>query len=219
MLNRLLEEKQPESFSASWVYFNCPAVYRFIWKNVRTDYGVDWDRVTSALPRKFQKRWHSKRKVYAKPYRNMAEVRKVLRKHKATLYTFVSASDWDDKLKRDLISVALVRLAQNGNVRAKQELMKLLGYTIEGWIELSPRISRWQWYSDQIPEQIDRCIRCYRYTGSFMRYLFRTLELAGRRLQSFFTSSLDECYLNTEKMKIDNVVRDPETQEIRMHSR
>lgn len=218
-LNRLLEAKQPESFSASWIYYNCPKVYRFVWKNIRADHGIDWDQVTAALKKKHQKKWSGRRKTYPKPYRSKAEVNRVLRRHKTKLYTFVSAVDWDDKCTRDIITIALVRLAQNGNVRARQELMKLLGYTVEGWIEQSPRIERWQWYSDQIPEQLDRCIRCYRYTGSFMAYLFRTLEYAARGLRPHFVYSLDECYTDTEKSKIDNVVQDPETQEIRMYSR
>lgn len=73
--------------------------------------------------------------------------------------------------------------------------------------------------SRKLPEQLDRCIRCYRYTGSFMKYLFMTLEYAGRRLQPLFMYSLNENFRDMEKSRIDSVVRDPETQEIRMFSR
>jgi len=105
-----------------------------------------------------------------------------------------------------------------GGAGRKQELMKLLTYTVEGWIEQSPRIERWRWYPDKLPEQLDRCIRCYRYTGSFMKYLFMTLEYAGRGLQPLFLYSLNENFRDTEKSRIESVVRDPETQEIRMFS-
>jgi len=219
ILNRLLKKKQPDTFSASWVYRNCPAVYRFIWKNVRTEFGIDWDRVTVSLKPEFQKLWAGRTRRPTRKYYNTPEVRKVLKKHWAKLYTFVSAVDWDDKCARDTISIALVRLAQNGNIRAKQELMKLLTYTVEGWIEQSPRIERWRWYPDKIPEQLDRCIRCYRYTGSFMKYLFMTLEYAGRGLRPLFMYSLNENFKDMEKSRIESVVRDPETQEIRMFQR
>ena len=219
ILNRLLKKKQPGSFSPTWVYRQCPAVYRFIWKNVRTEFGIDWDRVTVALKPEFQKLWAGKKRRPTRKYYNTPEVRKVLKKHKAKLYTFVSAVDWDDKCARDTISIALVRLAQNGNIRAKQELMKLLTYTVEAWIEQSPRIERWRWYPDKLPEQLDRCIRCYRYTGSFMKYLFMTLEYAGRGLRPLFIYSLNENFRDMEKSRIDSVVRDPETQEIRMFGR
>jgi hypothetical protein len=217
ILNDLLEKKRPDTFSPSWIYYNCPRVYRFIWKNIRTDHGIDWDRVTGALKREFQKRWVNRRKTYAKPYRNITEVRKILKTHKNKLYTFVSPADWDDKCVRDVISIALVRIAQNGNIRAREELMKLLTYAVEGWVEQSPRIERWRWYPDELPKQLDRCIRCYRYTGSFMKYLFMTLEYSARGLPPVY--SLNECFADSEKSRLDNVVRDPETQEIRMFGR
>ena len=216
ILNQCLRDNRPETFSASWILQHCPVVYRFIWKNIRTEHGINWDRVTAALDTEFQKRWVYRRKLYAKPYRNKAEVTKVLKQHQEKLYTFVSPLDWDDKCVRDEISIALVRLAQNGNVRARQELMKLLTYTVETWVEQSPRIERWRWYPDQIPEQLDRCIRCYRYTGSFMRYLFRTLEFAARGLWPYFTISLDENFSFMEKSRIDSVVKDPVSGEVRM---
>lgn len=219
ILNKLLRQKRPGSFSSSWILKHSPAVYRFIWKNVRTEVGIDWDRVTISLKPQYQKLWAGRMRRPTRKYYDTPEVRKVLKRHRAKLYTFVSALDWDDKCARDTISIALVRLAQNGNVRAKQELIKLLTYTVEGWIEQSPRIERWRWYPDKLPEQLDRCIRCYRYTGSFMKYLFMTLEYAGRGLRPLFMYSLNENFRDTEKSRMDNVVRDPETQEIRMFQR
>ena len=215
ILNTLLEKKRPDSFSASWILKHKPAVYRFIWKNIRTDFGIDWDQVTVALKPGFQKLWAGRMKRPVRKYYNTPEVRKILKKHKDKLYTFVSPLDWDDKCIRDTISIALVRLAQNGNVRAKQHLMTLLMYTVEGWIEQSPRVERWRWYPDQIPKQLDRCIRCYRYTGSFTKYLFMTLEYASRGLPPVY--SLDECWPDTEKSRINSVVQDPETQEITIY--
>ena len=36
---------------------------------------------------------------------------------------------------------------------------------------------------DEIQNQLEACIRRYRYTGSFMSYVFRTLECAGRGIR------------------------------------
>ena len=44
---------------------------------------------------------------------------------------FVAPADAYDRRTRDMISIALVRVARNGNILAKQELMELVGHTID----------------------------------------------------------------------------------------
>jgi hypothetical protein len=39
---------------------------------------------------------------------------------------------------------------------------------------------RWKGYTDEIEDKIKNCIRLYRYTGSFLGYLFKTLEYSAR---------------------------------------
>jgi len=74
---------------------------------------------------------------------------------------------------------------------------------------------RWKGYNDEILEQIEGCARRYRYTGSFFTYLFRTLKYAGRGICPIVTSSLDgPTASNPTKRKVENVVYDPETNEI-----
>jgi hypothetical protein len=68
-------------------------------------------------------------------------------------------------------------------VTAKKEIIRLVRFTIDEWIEHNPKISRWQGYEHLIQKRIEDCIRCYRYSGSFMGYLFKTLEYAGRGLK------------------------------------
>jgi hypothetical protein len=43
-----------------------------------------------------------------------------------------------------------------------------------------------------IQDRIEVCIRRYRYSGSFIAYLFKTLELAGRGLRPIIAFSLDD---------------------------
>ena len=70
-------------------------------------------------------------------------------------------------------------------------------------------------FFNKLLEQLEGCIRRYRYTGSFFTYLFRTLEYAGRGICPIVTSSLDGPIASNEcKRKIENVVYDPETNEI-----
>ena len=85
-----------------------------------------------------------------------------------------------------------MRLAQRGNESAKQELMKLLAFTIDDWIDRYCFLSRWRGYEAEIRTQVERCIRRYRYSGSFLRYLFRTLECAGRGIRPILDYPLDE---------------------------
>jgi hypothetical protein len=181
-INELLATEQPDTFSSSWILKKSARCYRFIWRHVRTDLdAVDWDRVTRALEWKFQRRWAPRHTVRSRvPYRNGSEVEAVLEKYRALLYVFVSPQNRSDLRTADVISIALVRLAQRGNESAKQELMKLLAFTIDDWIDRYGFLSRWRGYEAEIGTQVGRCIRRYRYSGSFLRYLFRTLEYAGR---------------------------------------
>jgi hypothetical protein len=85
ILNELLFSEKPETFNSSWIQKRAPQCYRFIRKNIRTVLGaVDWDRVTWALERRFQRRWVPRRMRHSSaPYRNRAEVRLVLEKYRA----------------------------------------------------------------------------------------------------------------------------------------
>jgi len=81
-------------------------------------------------------------------------------------------------------------------------------------------LSRWQGYDDQIREHLERCIRRYRYTGSFAMYLFRTFQYAGRGIRPFYSYSLDEPVAHdAEKRKIEDVVQDAETNEAQIYNR
>ena len=57
-INELMIEKRPDRFNSSWIQKHSPDVYRFIRQNVRSEIGgIDWDRVTRALDRRFQRKW------------------------------------------------------------------------------------------------------------------------------------------------------------------
>lgn len=76
-------------------------------------------------------------------------------------------------------------------------------------------MSRWKDRDDEIREQLEGCIRRYRYTGSFLRYVFRTLQYAGRGIRPVYARSLDDpIATDSRERRIDNVIHDPETNEI-----
>lgn len=221
ILNSTLKKQQPKKFSGTWVYRHAPKAYRYIWKNVRTELGdIDWDAVTRKLDRDFQQRWLNRRSKKVKPYRNIQEVKKVLKPFGNKLYVFIQPGDDNDRLLRDTISVALVRIAQKGNIKAQQKLVELLHFTVEFWVEVSPRLRKWKHYSCDIDDKIRSCIRCYKFTGTFLGYLFRTLEYSAWGLRPLEAYSLDDkISFDGEKRRIDSVVQDAETGEIRIYSR
>jgi hypothetical protein len=206
-VNKLLSKECPETFNSAWIFKRAPGCYRFIRKNVRTDFDeVDWDRVTCALDWRFQRRWAPKRKRRSRiPYRNHGEVRAILKKYHAKLYVFLSPQDQADRRIRDIISIALVRLAQCGNLSAKQELLRLVGYTIDDWIERDCFLARWRGYEAEIRTHIERCIRRYRYSGSFLRYVSRTLEYSGRGIRPLQAYSLDEPICSGAMRRVDRI--------------
>jgi hypothetical protein len=130
------------------------------------------------------------------------------------MYTFIAPVDYEDKLIRDAISIAFVRIAQKGNILAINEITMLLRYTVDLWIEHCYQLRSWKGYESEIKEQLEACIRRYRFTGSFIAYLFKTLEYRGRGLRFIYSYSLDDRMLLGEKRRIENVVQDAETGEI-----
>ena len=191
-LNRLLASKEPAQFNSSWIRRHAPGCYRFIRTNFRREYGgIDWDRLTFALERRFQRLWKperiSKRSLYEEP-RETAAIREKFR-HK--IYVFIAPIDKTDKQIADMIGISFVRLAQQGNMLARRELCDLIRFTIDRWSERYETIARWHGHEEEMQDQIDGCIRRYRYTGSFLTYLFRTLECAGRGIVPCQAYSLD----------------------------
>lgn len=213
-LNGLLADRDPDTFNSSWILKNAPECYRFIQKNIRTENGrIDWDKVTFALKWKFQSRWTPIRKPKSRsPYEDVSEVNAILCKYEDKLYAFIAPSDRKDKRLRNAISISLVRLAQYGNLLAKKQIMKLARYTIDDWIERYRCIARWDGYDEQIQKKLESCIYHYRYTGSFLNYLFRTLQYAGRGLRPLYVFSLhDPVAIGSNKCKIENVYKDMDT--------
>jgi hypothetical protein len=194
-IDKLLMEKRPDTFNSSWIREYAPHVYRFVQINLRAEIGgIDWDKFTRALDRKFQKKWIAYSRTRKKSYRKKAEVGTILQKYHGKLYAFLTPRDKNDKDMRDIISIALVRIAQRGNVMAKEEIIKLVRFTIDEWIESNPKIFSWKGYEPLIQKRIESCIHRYRYSGSFLGYLFRTLEYEGRGLRPITAYSLDDSF-------------------------
>jgi hypothetical protein len=209
-INELLIERQPRTFNSSWIRGNAPDIYRFFQRKIKREIGgIDWDRITRALDRTFQRRWSRSRRYGTKLYRSKAEVKIIFRKYAGKLYTFLTPDDKENNSIRDIISIALVRIAQKGNVTARQEIVKLVRFTIDEWIEHNPRISRWKGYEYLIQDRIEGCIQCYRYSGSFMGYLFKTLEYAGRGLRPIVVHSLDDSSYPGGRKRIDSIAQNP----------
>lgn len=181
ILDNKLSQHNPITFSSSWIYYNVPNVYRYIWKNVRTENNeIDWDFVTQQLDKSFSKKWVSYRYKKPKSYEKQSEVDVILEKYKDKLYTFLGFAKEEDKKIQDRMVIRLVRLGQKGNVCAQNELITWVTYITNDWIDKYPQMYRWQGYADEVEDKIRSCIRCYRYTGSFLGYLFKTLEYSAR---------------------------------------
>lgn len=193
-LNKLLARTQPDAINSSWIRTHAPGCYRFIRKNLRREFGgIDWDRLTYALDWKYQRRWRPARtRKHQGPYEDHAEVEMIFKKYRDKMYVFIAPSGKNDRRTRDVIGISFVRLAQQGNLLARQELIGLLKFTIDNWVERYSFLSRWRGHEDEIQNQLEACIRRYRYTGSFVNYVFRTLECAGRGIRPARIYSVDQ---------------------------
>jgi hypothetical protein len=83
--------------------------------------------------------------------------------------------------------------------------MDLIGYAVDSWIEQHEFLSRWRGYDEEVREQIEGCILRYRYTGSFIRYVYKTLEYAARGMRPLFAYSLDEPLTHGKERKVDRL--------------
>lgn len=204
ILNQKLRQENPQEFSSSWILKHAPSVYRFFYKNIRTETGsIDWDKVTVALPRRYQKRWVRYRRSHRKEYENQNELEKVIDHYRDRLYIFISVSCPSEEHLRHRLTIALARIAQKGNVLATKELIGLLKYTVDDWLDRYWILRRWKGAETEIEDAIKGCVLRYRYTGTFFGYLFKTLEYSANRLKPFY--SLDD-YLPGTDMRLIEVV-------------
>ena len=216
ILDDALAAQNPPTFTGTWIFQNAPRAYRFFRLNIRTSTGnVDWDTVTSALDSACQYKWHGQKRRPKKSYENHEEVGRILAHYEGKLYTLLSTLTEQDRRTRDRIIISLVRLAQRGNLCARSEAVQYIRYITEEWIEKYYVLQRWSGFGDILEEQIAASIRRYRFTGSFLGYLFKTLEYAGRGLAPLY--SLDTPLSpQAGRTWAENVTEDPETGELRM---
>jgi hypothetical protein len=125
------------------------------------------------------------------PYEDHAEVEVITEKYRGRMHVFLTSLGKDDRRTRDLIAITLVRLAQKGNRLALRKLIDLIRDTIDVWIDRYGWLSRWRGYEDEVQSQIEACVRRYRYTGSFVNYLFGTLRCAARGIRPIVFLSLE----------------------------
>ncbi len=208
-LNRELRYKRPTTFSSTWILVNTPSIYQYIRINFRTENNdIDWDKITVKLDREFQRKWVRYRRRQVKQYENQLEVDRILNKYKDKLYVFIGVLGKKDKDLRNKIIVSLVRVSQKGNILAQNVLCYWIRFIVDDWIDKYPHVWRWRAYTDSIEDKIAGCVRCYRYTGTFLGYLFKTLEYSGKALKPLY--SLDDPFLDGAKTRIDYVITDEE---------
>lgn len=91
-LNTILLEKEPKTFTASWIIEHSPRTYRYICKHARTPLNeIDWDVVTSHLDRPLQKRFMRYKKKLVKQYEKQSEVGRIVRSiQRKVIYLYLS---------------------------------------------------------------------------------------------------------------------------------
>lgn len=175
-----METKNPETFTSSWIFYQSQLLYLFFSKNFRTENGnIDWDSITEKLHKRHQKKWLRHRSKKIRSYEKQEEVDKILFRYRDKLYTFIVQANKRDKKIQHKMLISLVRVGQKGNVCAQQELIKWVTYITDDWIDRYPKLYRWKGYEDEVIDKIKTCIRLYRYTGTFLGYLYKTLEYSA----------------------------------------
>ena len=141
-------------------------------------------------------------------YKNQLELDIILEKYRDKLYTFLAQHNKEDKCVCDIISIKLVRLSQKGNIIAEDKAITLCIYLINQWLEYDRSLFNWKGFDELIIETIKACIRRFRYVGSFLGYLYRTIEYSGRGLVPLEKFSLDDFSILTGKRLLETFVKD-----------
>ncbi|MBI5140406.1 MAG: hypothetical protein HZA94_03110 [Candidatus Vogelbacteria bacterium] len=113
----------------------------------------------------------------------------------------------------------MVRISQKGNILAEKELNQWLQYIVDDWIDRYYPLFKWKGYTDDVKDKIRNCIRCYKYTGSFLGYLYKTLEYSARGIRPLQAWSLDDLVGENGATKIDFVTQDTETGRVKLFGR
>ena len=203
-INFHIEKKKPLTINEKWIKKNSPVSYKFIIEN-----SIDWDTVTVNLDKSYQGKWNKcyKRKKYSQEYyEDEKELNQIFNTYKDKLYTFVSRINKEDELTCDRISILLVRLAQKGNILAVVEIKNLYVFIIDKWLEESKYLKRWRGYEKELIALLERCIFRYRYSGTFIGYLHRTLQLSALALEPLEAYSLDDISPFTGKARIETLI-------------
>jgi hypothetical protein len=209
-INRSINKKQPKSFDDKWIKYRCKISHQFIVDNIKTEFGEpDWDLVVSKLERCNQKIWMKGiKRAINEPYKDQLELDIILEKYKDKLYTFLAQQNKEDKNICDLIGIKLVRLSQKGNILAENKAVTLCSYVVNQWLEYDQSLFNWKGYDELIFETTKSCIRRFRYAGSFLGYLYRTIEYSGRGLVPLEKFSLDDFSIVTRKRLLENFIND-----------
>jgi len=208
-INRSIAKQQPGTFNPQWIKNRCKISYKFIEENVKNEFNEpDWDLVVSRLDRWNQKLWmKGVKKKKVESYKNEKELNIIINNHKNKLYTFLGQVDSEDRITCDWISIKLVRLSQKGNLLAKKKVIGLLENLVDQWIEFDKNLFNWRGYNELKREHIEACIRRFRYAGSFLGYLHRTLQYSGLGLTPLEKFSLDDFSPISEKRIIETFIK------------
>ena len=209
-IDRSINKRNPQSLHPNWIKFRCKVSYKYIVDNIKDEFNqTDWDLVVSQLQKYNQRLWLKKKKRKRGSvaiYEDKKELDVILNRYEKKLYTFVSRESKEDKMICDWISIKLVRLSQKGNILASDKISTMLKYLVDYWIEFDKSFFNWKGYNDLVDNHISACIRRFRYAGSFIGYLYRTLEYSGRGLTPLEKFSLDDYVLDSKKRVIDKLV-------------
>jgi hypothetical protein len=209
-INRSINKRNPETFNSQWIKYRCRISYQYIVDNIVTEFSEpDWDLVVYKLERCNQKIWmKGVKRAINEPYKDLFELDIILKKYQDKLYTFLAQQGKEDRCICDIISIKLVRLSQRGNILAEDKAIILFSYLINQWLEYDKSLSNWKGYDELIVKLIKSCIRRFRYTGSFLGYLYRTMEYSGRGLVPLEKFSLDDFSIVTGRRLLETFIKD-----------
>ena len=180
-LNQMLRRDQPKIVKSGYIRKNLGLYLFFIRYFNKQDKSFDLMEIQQFIDEPFKSRLRAVKTIDKylpnEFYEDNSEMDMMLEPYAGKLYVLEIASGGKDKEIRNSICEALAKLAQKGNVNAKNKLADVAYHQVQEWT-MEPQLEQFQYRIDDVMNIVERCIYYYdpKISKSFLNYLLSTLE-------------------------------------------
>ena len=206
-LKKIIKDKNPEAITSGFIGREDPNLLLYFRNNLKGGNDeINWGVVSENLGYDLRKKCHFPKRIEnytpKNEYFNESEVNEIINSFRNKLYSIFETINKDDYEYRNKIYLAFIKLAQKGNVLAKEKLSDYLEILVTQWVENDEKLKTFIGHSDRLRERIEKCIYFYNTEESeatFLTYLHTSLSLEAKGIPRPKYIILNEQYKNSKE--------------------